>query len=209
MNRFDLVGMLLSIPGIIIGLTFHEFAHAFVADRLGDPTPRNQGRLTISPLSHIDPVGFLFLLLFNFGWAKPVQVNHRYFKNPRRDDILVSAAGPVTNLILAFLFAVALKFMFVAPVTTGKLYFNLQTIILKAIVINCILFILNILPVPPLDGFHVLSGFLPYRFRNFIFALEKYGTLILILLIITPAANYIIGLPAGMIYNLIFRILNM
>lgn len=206
MFGFDFIGMLLTIPGIVIGLTFHEFAHAYASDRLGDPTPRNQGRLTLSPMAHIDPIGFLFLMVFNFGWAKPVQVNTRYFKNPRRDDILVSAAGPFMNLLLALFFGLMLKLSLGGSLPGGSIYQNLQTILLKTVFINVILFILNLIPVPPLDGFHILAGFMPYRYSNIIYNIEKYGTFILILIIITPAANYIIGKPAANITSFILRI---
>ena len=210
MFRFNIVQILISIPGIVVGLAFHEFAHAFASDRLGDPTPRSQGRLTLSPLPHIDFIGFFMLILMGFGWAKPVQINPKYYKNPRRDSILVSAAGPFTNLIVAAVFAVLVRLFFIT-----NLPYSLKENIASAIIgifyyaiwINIILFIFNLLPIPPLDGFHIVSNLMPLRHYKVISLLERYGFVILIILIFTGATSYIITKPAQFIYNSFINIL--
>jgi len=209
MLNLDIIDILIRIPGIVIGLAFHEFAHAFAADRLGDPTPRYQGRLTLSPLPHIDPIGFIMILLLGFGWAKPVQINTRYFKKPRRDDILVSIAGPVTNLIIAIIFALITRLLFT---TTLLITMNVRTFSILyymfdyVIQINIILFLFNMLPLPPLDGFHVLSNIIPLKYYRFTYMLQKYSTIILILFVATNISSYLISRPASFIYSTILRI---
>ncbi|HHV99930.1 MAG TPA: site-2 protease family protein [Clostridiaceae bacterium] len=212
MFRFDITEILISLPGIVIGLAFHEFAHALMSDRLGDPTPRSQGRLTLSPLPHIDPIGFFMLIFMGFGWARPVQINTKYYKKPRRDSILVSAAGPFTNLIIAAVFVV-----FARLFLTSGLPYNLRTNIAisvlaifdNAIWINIILFIFNLLPVPPLDGFHIVSNLIPLRHYKVIYVLERYGSIILIILILTGATSSIISKPAQFIYDSLFKLFSL
>ncbi len=204
MFDFDPIRILLTIPGIIIGLSCHEFAHAYMSDRLGDPTPRNQGRLTLSPLPHIDPIGLLMIVFVGFGWAKPVQINPRHYKNPRRDEILVSVAGPLTNLFLAVLFSILLKVMLTANVFSGmseSLFVNILLLFNSTIWINIILFIFNLLPLPPLDGFHILANIVSPRSYGFLQKLEQYSTIILILLIVTKVTTYIVGIPAQYVYS--------
>lgn len=191
MNFDFIIDTLLLLPGILIGLSFHEFAHAYTSDRLGDPTPRTQGRLTLSPLAHIDPVGFLMLLLFRFGWAKPVQIDARYYKKPKRDENIVSIAGVSMNLLLAILFTAIYKIFitFVMPnITIGNI--NVIIVIIKlfyyTIYINLVLCIFNLIPIPPLDGSHILMNILPIRNTRAGYILEKYGMYILIGLIIIP-----------------------
>lgn len=209
MFRFDIIKILTSIPGIVIGLAFHEFAHAYASDRLGDPTPRSQGRLTLSPLPHIDPIGFLMIIFAGFGWAKPVQISPRHYKKPRRDSILVSAAGPITNLILATVFVLVAK-LFLMTNLSYTLDENITSSIVQildyAIWINIILFIFNLLPIPPLDGFHVISNLLPSNLYNVISVLERYGSLILIVLILTGATSYVISRPTYFIYQTLINI---
>ncbi|MCX7843188.1 MAG: site-2 protease family protein [Clostridia bacterium] len=198
----DITEILLTLPGIIIGLAFHEFAHAAMSDRLGDPTPRNMGRLTLSPLPHIDPIGLLLIVLAGFGWARPVQVNPRYYKNPRRDEILVSAAGPIMNLLIAVLFGIVLKAFLTFGVLeslNNSMGRNLYLIMYYTIWINVILMIFNLLPLPPLDGSHILANILPYRYLGIIYKLEQYSNIILILLIVTKITRYIVGIPAGIV----------
>ena len=209
MFRFNITQILISLPGIIIGLAFHEFAHALASDRLGDPTPRSQGRLTISPFPHIDFIGFFMLIFMGFGWARPVQINPKYYKNPRRDSIIVSAAGPVTNLIVATVFVIFAR-IFLSTNLPYKLSGNVVNSIIGifdyAIQINIILFLFNLLPVPPLDGFHILVNLLPFRYYRLVSVLERYGSIILIILIFTGATSYIITNPARLIYHYLFRI---
>ncbi len=187
------VQKLLILPGLLIGLSFHEFAHGYVSDRLGDPTPRAQGRLSLSPLHHIDPLGFLMLMVAGFGWAKPVQIDLRFYKKPRRDEILVSLAGVTMNLFIALLFAMLTKILFVAGVF-DMMSSNVAQVVFEllyyTIQINIVLLIFNLIPIPPLDGFHVLVNIFPIRHTKPVYFLEQYGMYILIGLILLPVFEF-------------------
>lgn len=164
--------------GLIISITIHEFAHAFVADRLGDPTPRANGRLSLNPLRHLDPLGTLILLVANFGWGKPVVIDPYNFSHPRRDEILVSLAGPLSNIILAFLLIQLHKFI---PIPT------------IFIVINLYLAVFNLLPIPPLDGSKILINLLPEKSAiSWSEAFDRYGFILLFLLVVTGLIGSII-----------------
>jgi len=190
------------LPGIIMGLTFHEYAHARVADMLGDKTARSQGRLTINPLPHLDPLGTILLFIAGFGWAKPVPVNPYNLKGDKKlGMLLISLAGPATNVVLVFLgFILGTLFFgrdfFLIP--SNSIYLLM---IKQGIWINAILAALNILPVPPLDGSKILAGLLPNRIGGYIYQFETYGSLILLGLIlfgflgriIVPIAYFIIA----------------
>ena len=188
----DLGGFLMSViaglPGLIIAMTIHEYAHARVADWLGDFTPRMQGRLTLNPAAHIDPFGLIMLFLIKFGWAKPVQVNPGNFRNPRRDDILVSAAGPLANLLVAFitmiLFVILMKVGF--PISTG-----MHTVFSLILIYNVNFAIFNMLPIPPLDGSHILRNLLPYELAVRFQQIERYSFLILLIFLMTPILGMI------------------
>ncbi len=174
-GRFDMMELLLSVPAVLWAITFHEYCHAFVADRLGDRTPAMMGRLTLNPLAHLDPIGALMLLVFRFGWAKPIPVNSRYFKNPRRDIVLVSLAGIVGNLLTAFIcaqLAMRVPSLFQTPGARG--------FITAMIYINIGLAAFNILPIPPLDGSKLLYLVLPYNWMNGFHWLERYGMFVLL-----------------------------
>ncbi|MBR0307817.1 MAG: site-2 protease family protein [Mogibacterium sp.] len=153
MNTDIILTKLLTLPGIIIGLSLHEFAHAFVSDRLGDPTPRRQRRVTINPLAHIDWIGFAALVLVGFGWGKPVEIDPRYYKHRRRDEFLVGIAGVTMNLIVAIILSIPARWM-VKTFTGGvsDLTYNIYLMIFYAISINIVLMIFNLIPCPPLDG---------------------------------------------------------
>ncbi|MDX9871916.1 MAG: site-2 protease family protein [Clostridia bacterium] len=182
---FDLTQLLISVPAILIAITFHEFSHGLAAHLLGDPTPQRQGRLTLNPLPHLDPVGALMLLVAHFGWAKPVEVNPFYFKGDRRRGmLLVSLAGPLSNIILALIGAILYNLLGVSG------YLGYFLILL--ITINVYLAIFNLLPVPPLDGGKILAGLLPRRFLPYLDQVEAYGPLILILLIVTRISGRIL-----------------
>lgn len=167
---------------LVIAITIHEFAHAYAADRLGDPTPRSQGRLTLNPLAHLDPLGTIALLVFRFGWGKPVQFDPYNLRNPRQDSALISLAGPASNLALALLISILTKLI---PLPSELL--TLSQILIS---LNIILAIFNLVPVYPLDGEKILSALLPPRLAvEYGQIMRQYGTLILILMIM-PIFGY-------------------
>ena len=210
MGSFSLVGTLMMIPGFLIGLAFHEFAHAFAADRLGDPTPRQQGRLTIEPWPHIDLIGLIFLLLVGFGWAKPVQVDARNFRNPRRDDTIVALAGPLTNLFMVFLFsAIIFGLSNIKVLGSIEEISYLFWILYATVWINAILFVLNLLPIPPLDGSHIIVNLLPSRLAQKYASFQQFSIIILIVLMFTGSLKHIIFLPAQFIYTFVIGIFNL
>lgn len=168
------------ILAIVLGITVHEFMHAYVAHRLGDDTARLMGRLTLNPLAHLDLLGSLFLLLLRFGYGKPVPVNESRLQGGRRGGSLVAFAGPVTNLVLATICAIPLRFVNFGPGDLGAVY---QEVLGAIVIYNCLLFVFNLIPIPPLDGSRVVYGFLPprqaYSWRTY----EQYGPFILLALI--------------------------
>jgi Zn-dependent protease len=161
--------ILYSLPGILLGLTLHEFCHAWASFKLGDDTAKSQGRLTFNPLKHIDPLGFAFLILAGFGWAKPVQFNMENLSHPRRDKALIAAAGPASNLLLAMFFVLLIKgyqafMMRLFMAENWELYTLIYdstavhvaiTMVIQAAAINLGLCFFNLLPIPPLDGSHI------------------------------------------------------
>ncbi len=195
----DPLSLLYTLPAIIIGLTVHEWAHAFAADKLGDPTAKNLGRMTLNPFAHIDLFGFLCLLVVGFGWAKPVPVNPRNFKNYRRDDIIVSLAGIAMNLVVAFFATILFYF--------GVYHWNLgsneafYTIFLSIVTINLSLAVFNLLPIYPLDGSHVFESlFMRYIPRFFMF-LRQYGQYILIALLVSGLVSTVLGTVVGWLFE--------
>ncbi|MDF2548117.1 MAG: peptidase [Anaerosolibacter sp.] len=201
--NFDIRDILLTIPGILIGFSFHEYAHAQAAVWLGDDTPKHQGRLTLSPMAHIDPIGFLMIVIARFGWAKPVEVNPYNFKNRRRDDILVSLAGPMMNLFLAFFFLLLMKaFTFAPPsLISDNLFNTIMEVFDNTVWMNIVLFVFNLLPIPPLDGSHILFGLLNLKEHPIYDQLYSAGRIILMMMIISRTTGNIIGPPIGMIYG--------
>ena len=183
----DPMGELIMLPGIIIGLAFHEFAHAAVAFKLGDPTPKMQGRVTINPLAHIDPVGLAALLFAGFGWGVPVQINPSNFKKRRRDELLVSLAGVTMNLVIAIVFAIVAKILYMTmgpSFLSGSVGSILWMMIMYFIQINLVLMIFNLIPCPPLDGFSIISEIFNIKHTEIYWTLYRYGDWILIALII-------------------------
>ena len=162
---------------LVIAITIHEFAHAWSADRLGDPTPRLQGRLTLNPLAHLDPLGTLALLIIRFGWGKPVQFDPYNLANPKRDSALISLAGPMSNLILAVLLSLALNYL-ALPYLLIPLFYSL-------ISMNIVLAVFNLVPIYPLDGEKILSGLLPTQLAHeYQTIMRQYGTMILIFMLL-------------------------
>ncbi len=204
--NFDILSMLLTLPGIIIGLSFHEFAHAYAAVKLGDDTPKYQGRLTLDPFKHLDPVGFICLLFFRFGWAKPVMINPRNFKNTRRDDTIVSLAGPLMNLVVAIISLIIMRIlMSVNP------YMFLQngyvlTIIQYIAYINIVLMVFNLIPIPPLDGHHILANIGGFKVANFYNKYYQQIRIVLLLLIFTGIIGRIISPIVDFIFGLLFNL---
>ncbi len=209
-----IVDKLLILPGILIGLSVHEFAHAFVAYKLGDDSQRFQGRLTLDPTKHIDPIGFLFLLLVGFGWAKPVMVNSRNFKKPRRDDSLVSLAGPLMNLITAVLFTVILGIVIFFVKNSNQVIEIVITILTGIIQINLVLMVFNLIPIPPLDGHHILGNIVGAPLWNFYYKyadMLRVGLMLLIIvggtsIIISPVVNNIYSFLIDTMFKVIYAI---
>jgi Zn-dependent protease len=200
---------LIFLPGIIIGLTFHEFAHAKAANMLGDPTPKLQGRVTLNPLAHIDIVGFIALMIVGFGWGKPVQINGSYFKNFKRDEIIVSISGVLMNLILAIIFAGILKLMDVSAseyFTTNSIGNYISQMVYGVIWINIILMVFNLMPIPPLDGFNVIAELAHLREKGIYRQVYDKGPIILIILIIFNITDKIIGPAANFFMDSVLNI---
>lgn len=186
MEFSDIVTYLWRIVAILIAITVHEFAHGKMAEIEGDITPKLSGRLTLNPLAHIDPIGFLMLLFFRFGWAKPVPVNFNNLRRGEKSIILVSLAGPLANFILAFL--VSIFWRIDLPLPLGFIRFCIELAIL-----NVFLGIFNLIPIPPLDGSHILESILPYKYRRYYQSISLYGVLILMVLILTNGLYIIIS----------------
>ena len=203
----NLIAILFTLPAVIIAIAFHEYAHAWMADRLGDETPRMQGRLTLNPLKHLDPVGFILLLFAGFGWGKPVQINSRNFNrnvSMSKGEALVSLAGPVMNFILAIIFAIILGVVYMfAPssfLTTtigGVVYILLQ----ECVLINIGLGVFNLLPLPPLDGSKIFINLFPYNARRWIMEHEQIFYYAFLIIWITGLAGIIISPIIKLLYN--------
>ena len=211
--REFLISVLLSLPIVFLALSVHETAHGYVAYKLGDPTARNLGRLTLNPIKHIDPIGFICMLLCGYGWAKPVPVNTRYFKKPKRDMALTGLAGPLSNLILAIIFALLYRVEYMAfdlfPPTTElmvNIYYFLEIFLILGINLNITLAVFNLIPCPPFDGSRIFLVFLP---TNLYFKIMKYEQYIYIALMIALVFGLLDGpidFVSGLFRSLIFRL---
>jgi Zn-dependent protease len=204
----NLAQIVIAFTVLLFSLTVHEMAHAWTADRLGDPTARLLGRVSLNPLVHADPIGtFLFPLiamLFGvplIGWAKPVPVSVRRLRRERRDYVLVAAAGPASNLIMAFLAALLLTIVPVSPVVLGEgnVSAPVATLLSLAVRLNVLLAIFNMLPIPPLDGGNVLSGLLPPRAAAAFDQIRPYGFLLLYALLLTDGFYYFVVRPSNFV----------
>lgn len=210
-NIFEIVW---SIPAVLIAITIHEYWHGMIAYKLGDSTAAEAGRLTLNPLAHLDPIGTLMLILFRFGWAKPVPVNFNNLNHPKRDMIYVSLAGPVANILTAIIFALTLRlsyyFFFRITVVQNTIFLKLIITLIKGwllflqtgVIINLALAIFNLIPVPPLDGSKILLGLLPsspaYRYAK----LESYGPVILLILVLS-------GIIGKILFPIVFFLFNL
>ncbi len=198
-GNFDVAFILSWLVAVTIALTVHEFAHAKVADMAGDGTPRAMGRVSLNPIDHYDPIGTTMIVLFGFGWGKPVPINPANFGHPRRDDALVALAGPGSNIVTAALFAVPLRFGF-----AGEYGQILQLVVL----INLFLAFFNLIPVFPLDGSHILQAILPYeKAQSYSSFMRRYGMLLLILIIVTPIVDLLVVIPSQLLYHLLTGVL--
>jgi Zn-dependent protease len=179
---------------LLVAFTVHEFAHAFVAFRFGDPTAKDQGRLTLNPSAHLDIIGTVLIFIAGFGWAKPVPVNRFYFRNPRLAGVSVSLAGPISNLIVAFVF-VALGYLlsrlgFIDDLSQKNIQMISQ-FFRTMIYLNVMLFVFNLLPFPPLDGYRVIEDLVTTKFRAKMTQWENYGAVIFLILVMTPLGDYV------------------
>jgi len=180
-SNIDPQVIVLLIPALVFSLSFHEFSHAWMAYRLGDSTAARMGRLTLNPMSHLDPIGSLALIFMGFGWAKPVPVDTRYLKNPRKDMVKVAAAGPISNIILAIIGALVLRILF----GTDLLSNSVKTFFIIFMQINITLAVFNLLPVPPLDGSQILAPFIEKQFGpDIVWKMQVYGPRVLFIIII-------------------------
>lgn len=205
-NTNALLSLLYSIPGVLIAITFHEFAHAFAADKLGDDTPRRQGRLTLNPLAHLDPIGSVMLVFAGFGWGKPVEINPSNFKRTismSKGEAIVAIAGPLMNLLLAiiftFLYFIIAKFATAFCLTQIGLI--ILTLIQTTIIINIGLGVFNLIPLPPLDGSKVLKHFLPYKVRDWFERYSQVFYIIFVVLWVTDLAGIIISPVISAVYT--------
>lgn len=218
-----ILNLLLTIPGVLIALTFHEFAHAWAANKLGDETPRLQGRLNLNPLSHIDPVGFVFLIVAGFGWGKPVQIDPRNFNGKHslsKAEAIVSAAGPIMNFIVAFAFLILYYVLFVVTDAISGLTMQWQQIVFALITytvsINIGLGVFNLIPLPPLDGSKILMHFLPYKAKEWFYKNGQIFYIVFLILFVTNLSSIILtpifsAVFSGMewvVYN-IFKLLTL
>lgn len=191
--------ILVAVPSILIAATVHEYAHAYTAFRLGDPTAKAEGRLTLNPLKHIDPIGAIFMILFRFGWSKPVPINEYNFEKRELYTALTALAGPASNLLFAIFSALIYKV--VSPDPTSPIAFLLYSFA----TINVALAIFNLLPIPPLDGHKVVRAILPSQLRYYWERLEKYSIILILLLILpfSPLSSYV----SSFISNILSHIL--
>ena len=203
-----ILNLLLTIPGVLIALTFHEFAHAYAADKLGDETPRMQGRLNLNPLSHIDPIGFVFLIVAGFGWGKPVQIDSRNFNGKysiSKAEAIVSAAGPIMNFVLAFVFLIIYYILFKVTNVMSGIANEWQIIIYKVVLytisINIGLGVFNLIPLPPLDGSKILMHFLPYNGKEWFYNNQQKFYIIFLIIWVTGLAGDILNPIFSVVLN--------
>lgn len=202
----ELLSLVLTLPAVLIAITFHEFAHAFAADKLGDDTPRRQGRLTLNPLAHLDPIGSIMLVFAGFGWGKPVEINPRNFNRTvsmTKGEAIVSIAGPIMNFIIAIVFSIIyFSLMRFAPMfVLSQIGIIIITLIQITIMINVGLGVFNLIPLPPLDGSKVLNHFLPYNTREWFERYSQIFYMLFVVLWITGIAGELISPIINLVYT--------
>lgn len=196
--------MIFRIPALLIALTIHEFAHAFTSYKLGDPTPKIQGRLNLNPLSHVEPFGLIMLFLFKFGWGRAVEIDPSYYRNRRKGTILVALAGPLANIVTAF---VLLWLMVLSALTIRNEF--VSTLLNWAFNFNIFLAIFNLIPIPPLDGSKILAGLLPGRLSyQYQVVFGQWGIFLLFLFIATPISSYVLYPMADFISGILWAIVS-
>ena len=201
MRNFDLFNLIISVPAVLIAFTVQGYAKAFVADKLGDKTPRFQGRLTLNPIAHIDIVGFIMILLFRFGWTKPLETNPRAYKRGYKDAIKVSIAAPIGNLIAAFIgmFIYVFLIRFMGTMLSGASGTVILSMVYSVVSVNVSLFVFNLLPLPGLAGFEIFRDLWPKTFYKVSDKIYQYQFLILIAIIFIGGT--ILSIPVNLILN--------
>lgn len=208
----NLTNILIGVPITLIALTGHELAHAWVSTKLGDPTPRREGRLTINPLAHLDLVGTILMVLTGFGWAKPVGVNPMYYKDRKKGMALTAIAGPVANFIMAFVGVLIGALLLVTGIFLGwsdTVLSNINYVFYLFAFRNLCFMVFNIIPIPPLDGSKVLGMFLPNRIYYNVLQYERYAILIIMLLSLSGAFDLVIGTGVNAFYSIIANAVSM
>ena len=207
-TKEGLIAFIYTLPALLISLSIHEYAHAWVAYKLGDISQKLRGRLTLDPFKHVDPFGFLCIALFGVGWGRPVMIDDRNFKDRAKGTMLTALAGPVSNILLAIFLTIVLKILLVTGLlsdnTTNQIVGLLVNMLMITIQFNVIFGIFNMIPLPPFDGSKVLFYFLPQRFRGVMYTLERYSFIIILVIFCTNIASFVIS-PA---YFLILKFLN-
>ena len=195
---------IIMIPMVLIALMFHELAHGWVSIKLGDPTPKYQGRMTLNPLAHLDPVGTLLMVLTGFGWAKPIEINPRYYKDSKKGMALTALAGPVTNFLLAVVAMLIYGIIFVIYLKTGIFGNSMSTIsyvVMRFVMLNLCFMVFNFIPIPPLDGSRILGVFLSNRAYFKLQEYERYSFIAIILLSASGAFDRIIGTGVEVVFD--------
>lgn len=203
-----ILSLLLSVPGLILALSLHEFAHGYAAYKMGDNTAKYSGRLSLNPLHHLDPIGTICLFLFRFGWAKPVPINPYNFRNRKSGIIVVSLAGPFMNFLVALLCAFIQVIMY-RYVPANSFTQFLYTVVFLTIQLNIGLMCFNLIPVPPLDGSKVLMEILPYRYRELFYNIERYSSFILMILLFTNVLTPVLGTMRSLVESAIYWIVGL
>lgn len=205
-SKEGLISFLYTLPALLFCLSVHEFAHAYTAYKLGDRTQKAMGRLTLNPFSHIDIAGFICIALFGFGWGKPVMIDDRNFKNKAAGNALTAFAGPFSNIIMAILFTIILKILLITGVILPTMNSVVGSIILNMFILtiqfNVVFAIFNLIPLPPFDGSRILYFFLPAKGREYMYKIEQYSFVIVLVILVTgigsklvsPIVSFVLGL---------------